>query len=105
MRKFTWALVALMVAWAQRSAVTPPPFLGTKTPYAAPASAYTTVPTGYHPLFVNYVGRHGARFLTKAGADIGTLKVLDAAADQQGLTLLGQQVRNAVRRLCVLEKG
>lgn len=105
MRKFKWAFLALLVAWAQRLAVTPPPFLGTKTPYEAPDKGSTPVPAGYRPVFVNYVGRHGARFLTKAGADIGTMKVLDAAAGQQGLTPLGQQVRNAVRRLCLLEKG
>ena len=105
MRKFKWVFVFVLVAWVQRTAVAPPPFLGTKTPYSAPAVDYTPVPAGLHPVFVNYVGRHGARFLTKAGADIGALRVLDAAAGEQGLTLPGQRVRAAVKRLCLIEQG
>lgn len=105
MRKVKSALLCILVAWAQRTAVAPPPFLGTKTPYTAPAADYTPAPAGYRPVFVNYVGRHGARFLTKAGADISTMQVLDQAADEQGLTPLGQRIRGAVKRLCLVEKG
>jgi hypothetical protein len=105
MRKFKLALLCILVAWAQRTAVAPPPFLGTKTPYTVPATDYTPAPAGYRPVFVNYVGRHGARFLTKAGADISALQVLDQAADAQGLTPLGQRIREAVKRLCLAEKG
>ncbi|HEY4107377.1 histidine-type phosphatase [Puia sp.] len=105
MRKFKWILLVAGVAWAQRSAVAPPPFLGTKTPYTAPDAGYTAVPAGYRPVFVNYVGRHGARFLTKAGADTGALRVLDLAAGERGLTPLGQRVRAVVKRLCAIEKG
>ena len=105
MRKFKWILPALLVAWAQRTAVAPPPYLGTKTPYVAPAGGYTPVPAGYRPLFVNYAGRHGARFLTKAGSDSGALKVLELSAAERGLTPLGQRIRAAVKRLCLIEKG
>ncbi|HVU95169.1 MAG TPA: histidine-type phosphatase [Puia sp.] len=105
MRKFKWVLVFVFAAWVQRTAVSPPLFLGTKTPYEAPVGRSTTAPAGYRPVFVNYVGRHGARHLTKAGADIGTLRVLDEAAGKQGLTPLGYRMRAAVKRLCLIEKG
>ncbi|HEY4336827.1 MAG TPA: histidine-type phosphatase [Puia sp.] len=105
MRKFKWVLVFGFAAWVQRMAVAPPLFLGTKTPYVTPMGESTAAPAGYRPVFVNYVGRHGARFLTKAGADIGVLRVLEEAAGKQGLTSLGQRVRAAVKRLCLIEKG
>ena len=105
MRKFKWVFVFVFAAWVQRTAVAPPPFLGTKTPYVAPHTGYTPAPEGYLPVFVNYVGRHGARFLTKAGSDIEVLRVLDVAASKRGLTSLGQQLHEAVKRICLIEKG
>jgi multiple inositol-polyphosphate phosphatase/2,3-bisphosphoglycerate 3-phosphatase len=41
-------------------------FLGTKTLYTVPPADNVKIPDGYKPVFVNYVGRHGARHLTKA---------------------------------------
>jgi multiple inositol-polyphosphate phosphatase/2,3-bisphosphoglycerate 3-phosphatase len=104
-RKFKWILLVAGVAWVQRPAVAPPPFLGTKTPYAAPVFEYTPAPAGFRPVFINYAGRHGARFLTKAGSDLSALQVLDQAAEKQGLTPLGQRIHGAVKRLCLIEKG
>ena len=83
----------------------PPLFLGTKTPYPPPTVSNTPPPEGFRPLFVNYVGRHGARYLTKAGADINTLRVLEKASSSQGLTEQGRKVRQIVGRLCDIDKG
>lgn len=35
-------------------------YRGTKTPYPFKETTYTSVPEGYKPVFVNYVGRHGS---------------------------------------------
>ena len=103
MRKFNLffgILLLSMGAMAQG-----PLFLGTKTPYPAPVGVYTSPPAGFQPVFVNYVGRHGARFMTKAGPDVEALRLLETAEGKQGLTKVGLRVRRMVRRLCEIEKG
>ena len=79
-------------------------FLGTKTPYQAPGQFYSPPPAGYKPVFINYVGRHGARFLTKAGADLRVWEVLQAAEKNHALTLRGRQVKAMTTRLLAIEK-
>src|ERR1700761_5302629 len=107
MRKFNFCFLLLVliatVARAQRPAG--PAYLGTKTPYIVPDGGYTAPPSGFRPVFVNYTGRHGARYLTKAGADLGVLQVLETASNAHGLTPVGSRVLEAVRRLCLIEKG
>lgn len=39
--------------------------LGTKTLYLPKQSKFTPVPSGYKAVYINFVGRHGARHLTK----------------------------------------
>src|SRR5882762_3090548 len=67
-------------------------YLGTKTPYIAQGTVHRPAPAGYTPVFVNHVGRHGARFLTKAGADLKVVEVLQAAEKSHSLSPAGQQV-------------
>jgi len=102
MRKFS-LLIGLLV-WEMVRAQGPL-FLGTKTPYRAPAVEYTAAPAGYRPVFVNYVGRHGARYMTKAGPDVETLRLLEAADKEHGLTSVGSRVLQMVRALYEVEKG
>ncbi len=78
--------------------------VGTKTPYKAPGGSYTPPPAGYAPVFINYVGRHGARFMTKAGADLRVREVLQAAEKNNSLTSKGKQVKAMVERLLAVEK-
>lgn len=80
-------------------------YLGTKTPYISPRVSYTLPPVGYQPVFVNHVGRHGARFLTKAGADQDVMKVLEAAEKRGVLTPMGVQVKIIASRLQAAGKG
>lgn len=104
MRKFSFFLIAFLpglLVLAQAA----PRYLGTKTPYAAPEAVYTPPPPGFKPVFVNYVGRHGARYMTKAGADIEALRLLEAADKVQGLTETGRKVKEMVRTLCEVEKA
>jgi len=78
---------------------------GTKTPYPVPPQKYTAPPPGFAPVFINHVGRHGARFLTKAGSDIAVLQVLDQAAGRGELTEKGKRIRQMARRFLSIEKG
>jgi len=103
MRKFKLFFGILLLGVA--AAAQGPMYLGTKTPYPGPAGGYTSPPAGFQPVFINYVGRHGARFMTKAGPDVEALRLLDAAEGGQGLTKVGLRVRWMVRRLCEIEKG
>jgi multiple inositol-polyphosphate phosphatase/2,3-bisphosphoglycerate 3-phosphatase len=103
MRKFKLFFGILLLGAA--AAAQGPLYLGTKTPYPGPSGGYTSPPAGFQPVFINYVGRHGARFMTKAGPDVEALRLLEAAEGSQGLTEVGLRVRRMVRRLCEIEKG
>jgi hypothetical protein len=103
MRKLNLLLGGLVCAVLVKAQA--PSFLGTKTPYVAPVASYTSPPAGFHPVFVNYVGRHGARFMTKPGADVEALRLLEAAGKAGGLTKTGWRLNGMVKRLYDLEKG
>lgn len=81
------------------------PYLGTKTPYSPPPMDYTSPPPGYRPVFISHVGRHGARFLTKAGADQQVTEVLAVAEKRHVLTSMGQLVAVIAGRLQAAGKG
>ncbi|BAV06513.1 histidine-type phosphatase [Filimonas lacunae] len=81
------------------------PYTGTKTPYPVPKTATSAAPAGYQPVWINYVGRHGARFLTKAGSDVKLLKVLSEAEQKQGLTTTGKLIKQMVQRFLTIEKN
>lgn len=79
--------------------------LGTKTLYKTPAIKYTSVPAGYKPVFINYVGRHGARHLTKEVNSYPAYKTLVKADKENALTPKGQQLLQMVIALDKVEKG
>jgi len=78
---------------------------GTKTPYPAPVQKCSAPPPGFVPVFINHAGRHGARFLTKAGSDIEVLQVLELAGRSNALTPKGKQLEKMTRRFLSIEKG
>lgn len=80
-----------------------PKYAGTKTPYTDTATAVTAPPAGFDAVWVNYVGRHGARFLTKAGSDTRVLQLLLQAEKAQGLTALGKRIKVMVERFLTIE--
>lgn len=41
-------------------------FLGTEQPYIFKRVEYTSPPPGYKPIYINHLGRHGARYLANA---------------------------------------
>jgi multiple inositol-polyphosphate phosphatase/2,3-bisphosphoglycerate 3-phosphatase len=80
-------------------------FLGTKTLYTAPVARYTPVPKGYQPVFINHVGRHGARHLTKDVSTAGVYSILIKADSVGMLTAQGRQLKQMVLNLQKVEHG
>ncbi|WP_158992518.1 histidine-type phosphatase [Mucilaginibacter sp. L196] len=80
-------------------------FLGTKTLYKSSGSKYTAAPTGYVPVFINHVSRHGARHLTKDVKSTLAYKLLFKADSLNGLTAKGTQLKQMVIALQKIEKG
>jgi multiple inositol-polyphosphate phosphatase / 2,3-bisphosphoglycerate 3-phosphatase len=101
MRLFNFLFVCLLT----QADVFGQTYLGTKTPYVPSHEAYTAAPAGYQPVFINYVGRHGARFLTKAGADQQVLETLQAAEKSNALTDMGKKIKAIAQRLQAAGKG
>lgn len=80
-------------------------FLGTKTLYKVPVIKYTPVPKGYEPVFINHVGRHGARHLTKDVKTAFTYTVLLKADSTAMLTEKGKLLKQMMLNLQKVEKG
>lgn len=76
-------------------------YTGTKTVYPYKQVDYTPVPKGYTAAYVNYTGRHGSRFMTKAGSDV---KLLDLLSKAQ-LTPLGDSIRQMTTAFLQVEKN
>ena len=79
-------------------------YLGTKSIYHPLQAKHTPPPQGFKPVFINYVGRHGARFMTKPGSDVLIIEVMKKADSQKALTSLGKQVLNAALQFESVEK-
>jgi multiple inositol-polyphosphate phosphatase/2,3-bisphosphoglycerate 3-phosphatase len=80
-------------------------FLGTKTLYKVGKIRYTAVPAGYKPVFINHVGRHGARHLTKDVSTTFTYSFLLKADSLNGLAEKGKQLKQMVLNLQKVEQG
>ncbi len=74
-------------------------YLNTKTPYQPKQFNYIPPPKDYIPVFINYVGRHGARFLTAKGSDVLVADVLQQALQQNALTPTGKMILKQVQQL------
>ncbi len=79
-------------------------FLGSKTLYNSQQLKYSAPPEGYLPVFINHVGRHGARHLTK---DVNTsyiYQLLLTADSTNGLSAAGKLLKEKVLLLEKVEK-
>lgn len=79
-------------------------FWGTKTLYTPLDTAVSALPTGYEPVFVNYVGRHGARHLTNLNSCYYLQNVLDKSYQVNQLTPAGIKLRIMIQRFLKVEK-
>ena len=80
-------------------------FLGTKALYVVPTGQLTAAPAGYQPVFINHVGRHGARHLTKEVSTSYAYATLIRADSMHALTPKGQALLQMVKALDKVEKG
>ncbi|HTD98634.1 MAG TPA: histidine-type phosphatase [Mucilaginibacter sp.] len=81
-------------------------FLGTKTLYKKGKQKATPAPARYVPVFINHVGRHGARHLTKDVTASFAYGLLLSKADSAGaLTEKGKKLQQMVIALQKVEKG
>lgn len=80
-------------------------FLGTKTLYKDPHQKYTPPPAGYLPVFINHVGRHGARHLTKDVKTTSAYALLMKADSLNALTEKGKLLKQMAIALQKIEKG
>lgn len=80
-------------------------YLGTKTLYTPQQLKMSPPPAGYDVVFINHVGRHGARHLTK-DVQVAYAYGLLTKADSAGvLTPNGQALWAMVKRLQKVEQG
>jgi len=80
-------------------------FLGTKALYTSPDQKYTPAPVGYAPVFIDHVGRHGARHLTKDVKTTQAYRLLLKADSINELSAKGKQLKQMVIALLKIEKG
>lgn len=80
--------------------------LGTKTLYHPQQSKYTPVPLGYKAVYINFLGRHGARHLTKDVKVSYAWRLIKIADSLNALTPEGKKLWQMVSNLDkVEEKG
>lgn len=80
-------------------------FLGTKTLYKNPAQKNIPVPAGYTSVFINHVGRHGARHLTKTVESTFAYNLLFQADSAGQLSGDGLKLKEMVLALQKAEDG
>jgi len=80
------------------------PFLGSKTLYQSQQQHYSPLPKGYLPVFINHVGRHGARHLTKDVNSSYLYQLILHADSLKGLTAAGKMLEEKILRLEKVEK-
>ncbi|MFT3936544.1 MAG: histidine-type phosphatase [Chitinophagaceae bacterium] len=104
MKKIGFALLfALALIGAANAQNCSTGFLGSKTLYTA-QGINTPALKNYNAVFINHVGRHGARHLT---SDVATSEIyqLVAKADSAGaLTATGKTLKEKIHKLAVIEK-
>lgn len=67
-------------------------FLGTATPYVKEFPSLSKAPDGFKPFYINHLGRHGARFLSKDKKIDKVLNVLLDAKKDGYLTKNGEEL-------------
>jgi hypothetical protein len=101
---FTTALVALALPLSSASADAGGSYAN-QTPYGDPAStSIIAPPPGYDLIFVENVGRHGARSLTSSATEKRALSVWKGASRRGALTTRGKRLDNQIRAFQRAEK-
>lgn len=105
LNKFAIVFALTFVSSLLYSQNTSQSFLGSKGLYKMQQIKYTPVPKGYEPVFINHVGRHGARHLT-SNVDVAyAYKLLSKADSLHELNAKGKLLIEKIRNLDTIEKG
>lgn len=105
LNKITLVITLTFVSSVLYSQNTSNTFLGSKGLYQNQQIKYTPVPKGYEPVFINHVGRHGARHLT-TDVDVSfAYKLLYKADSLHGLSTKGKLLEQKIQKLDTIEKG
>ena len=81
------------------------PFLGSKTLYQSQQKQNIAPPKGYLPVFINHVGRHGARHLTKDVNTSYVYQLLFQGDSLNGLSIAGKLLKAKILLLEKIEKN
>lgn len=98
------ATAATLVAFAPGASATSSDDYANQTPYGTPDASVKTAPKGYSMIFLESVGRHGARSLTNDGPEKAALKLWQRAADEGALTDNGRDFARDVKTFQDAEK-
>lgn len=79
-------------------------YLGTQTPYVFSPTHYTRPPQGYQAVYINHVGRHGARDLTNPDGLTRLEQTLEDAQLKGALTPAGLMLRKQIAALKEVEQ-
>ncbi|QNK41755.1 histidine phosphatase family protein [Caproicibacter fermentans] len=80
-------------------------YLGNMLPYPYEKTNFTAAPKGYHPVFIQYVGRHGSRNICRPSYDKTLYELLSAAEKDKEITPAGTELKNQIEELMQFEKG
>lgn len=80
-------------------------YLGTETPYLFEKVKYTLPPKGYKPVYINHLGRHGARYLTSPEGLEHLYNALQDAKSKGALKKEGATLQLQLEELMKKEEG
>ncbi|MDE5749753.1 MAG: hypothetical protein K2H87_03165, partial [Duncaniella sp.] len=70
---------------------------GSAMPYPTPTANLRSYPDSLTPVFINHIGRHGARFLSSSKYTKALLRELDRADSLRTITREGKMLRSLCR--------
>lgn len=80
-------------------------FLGTEQPYIFRKEEYTSPPPGYKPIYINHLGRHGARYLANARGINLVYRIIRDARYKNCLKTEGFQLERDIERFMAVQAG
>lgn len=82
-----------------------PYYLGTRSPYHYKNETQTPPPCGYEPFYINYLGRHGSRYLESTDKLMYLIEVLQKNMDDENLTDAGTYLLNYLSQQEILQRN
>ncbi len=80
-------------------------YLGSEQPYIFKKVEYTSPPPGYKPIYINHLGRHGARYLANARGINLVYRIIRDARYKNCLKAEGFQLERDIERFMAVQAG